>query len=112
MALLLGGALLQLRRTWMRALIAASLVGCFVTARVGDLAQLLLYGGIAEKAPSRFIAIPAGTGLSALPTAFHNLGELVPLGSGLPFYAIGVAAQLAALVLAVRWLLRPSHSAA
>jgi 4-amino-4-deoxy-L-arabinose transferase-like glycosyltransferase len=104
MALLLGGALLQLRRGWTRALIAASLVGCFVTARVGDLAQLLLYGGIAAKAPSGFIAIPEGSGLAALAQAARNLGELVPLGSGLPFYVVGVAAQLAALILAARWL--------
>jgi len=110
MALLLGGALLQLRRTWLRALIAASLVGCFITARVGNLAQLLLYGGIAEKGPSGFIAIPDGTGAGALAEAARNLGELVPLGSGLPFYVIGVAAQLTVLVLAARWLLADAGS--
>jgi 4-amino-4-deoxy-L-arabinose transferase-like glycosyltransferase len=104
-ALLVGGALVQLRRFWMRALMAALFVGCFVTARVGELAQLLLYGGVAAKDPRGFVEIPAGAGFSGIATALHNLGELVPLNAGLAFYAIGVAAQVAVVVLVCRWLL-------
>lgn len=104
-ALLFGGALLQLRQFWTRALAAASLVGCFIAARAGELAQLLIYGGVAGKDPQGFIAIPDGTGPSAIPEAFRNLGELVPAASGLSFYVLGVAAQLTVLILVAQWLL-------
>lgn len=110
-ALLFGGALLQLRQFWARALAAASLVGCFIAARAGDLAQLLIYGGVAGKDPQGFIAIPDGTGPAAIPEAFRNLGELVPAASGLPFYVLGVAAQIVVLVLTTRWLLARNDAA-
>lgn len=105
-ALLVGGALVQLRRYWLRALLAAALVGCFLAARAGDVAQLLITGGIGEKAEGAFIHVPPGTGLDAVGTALHNLAELVPLGPGLMFYALGVAAQAAVVVLTCRWLLK------
>jgi len=105
MALLVGGALLQLRRFWTRALLAALCVGCFVTARVGDLAQLFIYSGVATKNPTGFIAFPDGTGPTTLTKAFHNLGELVPLNAGFPFYLLGVVAQLTVVILLDRWLL-------
>ena len=111
-ALLIGGALVQLRRTWLRALLAAALIGCFMAYRVGDVAQLLITGGIAGKAQSGFIHVPAGTGLSSIGTALANLGELAPIAPGLVFYALGVAAQAAVVVLVVRCLFRGSLTAA
>jgi len=104
-ALLVGGALLQLQRFWTRALLAALCIGCFITCRIADLVQLFIYSGLGQKDPNGFITIPGGTGPGVLPEAFRRLAELVPLNAGLPFYLLGVAAQLTVVVLLIRWLL-------